>query len=109
MKRNYYFLLLAALVCCLSLSVTSCKSDDDNNSDDEDVVFTDGPQDEDETAAKFWNVVGELVEFQAGTTPHIVSAFSLTCHIRLWCLIPTITSGRTLPTATATTMVTYLR
>ena len=62
MKRNFYFLLMAALVCCLSLSVTSCKSDDDNNSDDEGVVFTDGPQDEDETAAKFWNVVGELVD-----------------------------------------------
>ena len=63
MKRNYYFLLLAALVCCLSLSVTSCKDDDkNNNNDDEDVVFTDGPQDEDETAAKFWNVVGELVD-----------------------------------------------
>ena len=63
MKSNYYFLLLAALVFGLSLSVTSCKDDDkNNNNDDEDVVFTDGPQDEDETAAKFWNVVGELVD-----------------------------------------------
>jgi hypothetical protein len=63
MKKNFYFMLLAALVCWLSLSVTSCKSDDDNSNDDEDVVFTDGPQDtQDETVAKFWNVVGELVD-----------------------------------------------
>ena len=54
---------MAALVCCLSLSVTSCKSDDDSNNDDEGEVFTDGPQDtQDETVAKFWNVVGELVD-----------------------------------------------
>ena len=63
MKKNFYFLLMAALVCCLSLSVTSCKSDDDNSNDDEGEVFTDGPQDTpDETVAKFWNVVGELVD-----------------------------------------------
>ncbi len=62
MKKHFYFLLMAALVCGLSLSVTSCK-DDDKNNDDEDVVFTDGPQDtQDETVAKFWNVVGELVD-----------------------------------------------
>ena len=54
---------MAALVCCLSFSVTSCKSDDDSNNDDEGEVFTDGPQDtQDETVAKFWNVVGELVD-----------------------------------------------
>jgi hypothetical protein len=53
---------MAALVCGLSLSVTSCK-DDDKNNDDEGEVFTDGPQDtQDETVAKFWNVVGELVD-----------------------------------------------
>ena len=62
MKKNFYFLLMAALVCGLSLSVTSCK-DDDKNNDDEGEVFTDGPQDtQDETVAKFWNVVGELVD-----------------------------------------------
>jgi hypothetical protein len=62
MKKNFYFLLMAVLVCGLSLSVTSCK-DDDKNNDDEGEVFTDGPQDtQDETVAKFWNVVGELVD-----------------------------------------------
>ena len=62
MKKHFYFLLMAALMCGLSLSVTSCK-DDDKNNDDEGEVFTDGPQDtQDETVAKFWNVVGELVD-----------------------------------------------
>ena len=53
--KVFDFLLLAILVFGLGMSVTSCKDDDDNKSEEQKA------EEAHEKAAKFWDVVGQLV------------------------------------------------
>jgi len=59
MKKILNFWLLAALLCGLSMSVTSCKDDDNGLTAEQQAEKQQGEQLE--KAAKFWNVVGQLV------------------------------------------------
>ena len=59
MKKLMNFWLMAALLCGLGLSVTSCKDDDDGLTAEQQAEKQQGEQLE--KAAKFWNVVGQLV------------------------------------------------
>ena len=59
MKKLMNLWLLAALVCGLGLGVTSCKDDDDGLTAEQQAEKQQGEQLE--KAAKFWNVVGQLV------------------------------------------------
>ena len=74
-KNKFNWMLAAAVVCGLSLSVTSCSDDDDNTSE------VQKEQEAQQKAAKFWNVVGQLVSVDDVTDEYEGKTFEPTYGI----------------------------